>query len=399
MNKVRMTMLMLLALVSFGEDIPESVRKGEWAYKPDGQILRYHVKAGSESQYFPDSVWAEASRRLVTVRIEKSEVDRMVEEKTWHAFVRSKAESVDDIGMYMYGDNLGERWYCELAPTPTPEQAAWARTLPDTWLAPVSEGYVSILRNGTGYINAWNKWAWNNTSRIQVERSCVPKKSLGVTGGPSDHVFWYDRSMSDDDMLIEVASHQPDLKIIKLRGQYIAEHRKIGTEGGWKEVSWPSGQFMIRVEIPDRLYPDHVKSYLDKYPSRWRDRIEYDPKALILQVVDRELAALNANIDGPLEWIRYSFRTYPFDDALRRIMWIMPRSGSVAPSIFAPNGRTWHQYHNDSIEAIHAAWVKASASDLKLADYREAMVAYRRDLIKKISAVRAIIARDGVGFE
>jgi hypothetical protein len=108
---------------------------------------------------------------------------------------------------------------------------------------------------------------------------------------------------------------------------------------------------------------------------------------------------MNVNIDGPLEWVRYSFRTYPFDDAFRRIMWIMPRSGSVAPRLVAPNNRTWLGYHDDSIEAIHAAWVKAPASDLKLADYRQAMVAYRRDLINKLSAVRATIERDGVGFE
>jgi len=391
MSRFFIAVLMGLMLVASGEEIPESIQKGEWQYKWDGTKL--------PQARIPDDFWAQVPRGFIMVRMNEAELKAMASDKTLDAFVRSKTASLDDIVKVVYGDKPGEWNSGELAPSPTPEQAAWALTLPDTWLAPVPEGYVSILRNGTGYISAWNKWAWNNTSRIQIERSCVPKKSLGVTGGPSDHVFWYDRSMSDDDMLIEVASHQPDLKIIKLHGQYIAEHRKIGSEGGWKEVSWPSGQFMIRLEMPDRLYPGHVKSYLDKYPSRWRDRIEYDPKALILRVVDRELTTMNANIEGPLEWVRYSFRTYPFDDAFRRIIKIIPRSGLVAPRLVAPNNRTWLGYRDDSIEAIHAAWVKTPASDLKLADYREAMVAYRRDLINKLSAVRAIIARDGVGFE
>jgi len=396
MIKAQVTILMLLAFLAVGEDIPESVRKGEWTYKLGGEI-RHSVNWPQAPRAFPDRLWSEISRNIIHISSDLATSKKMNDEGTRVPFVLSKVMSPEDIIYFTYSDPGIGAAYRELAPAPTPEQVAWARTLPDKWLAPVPEGYVSATPGG--YIDAWNKWAWNNTSRIQVARGCVPKKGSFFTGGPGDWVFWYDRPMTDDDMLVEVASHQSDLKIIKLHGQYIAEHRMIGSEGGWKEVSWPSGQFMIRLEMPDRLYPGHVKSYLDKYPSRWRDRIEYDPKALILRVVDRELATMNANIEGPLEWLRYSFRTYPFDDALRRILGIMPRRGLVAPRLLAPNGTTWLGYYKDSIEAIHAAWVKAPANELKLADYREAMAAYRRDLISKLSAVRAIIARDGVGFD
>jgi hypothetical protein len=383
----RSVLMMAFALVGFGEDIPESIRKGEWQYKWNGTRLHPGI---------PDYFWSQVTRGFITVRISEAELKTMASEKTLDAFVLSKISSLEDIFKVVYGEKLGE-WNCgELAPTPTTAQQAWAASLTKTWLPPVPDGYV-VASEGGG-LDAWNKWAWSNTSRIKVIRGCVPKKSLGVTGGPSDEVFWYDRPMTDDDMLIEVASYQSNMKIIKEHGQYIAEHRNWGQSDDWRYVSWPSGQFMIRLEMPDRLYRQQVKAYLEKYPSRWRDLIEYDPKSLILRVMDQELRTMITNIDGPLEWVRYSFRTYPFDDAFRRIIAIMPRSGSVAPKLLGPHGRDWLGYHKDSIEVIHAAWVKAPASELMLSDYRDAMTAYRRDLINKLSAVRAVIARDGVGF-
>lgn len=389
MSRLPIVVLMAFTLAAFAEDIPESIQRGEWQYKWDGTKL--------PQGRIPDEFWPQVPRDFIMVRMSEAELKTMASEKTLDAFVRSKISSLEDVFKVVYGDKVGEWLSGELAPTPTPEQDAWAGTLPKTWLVPVPEGYVPSSEGGG--VSAWDKWLFNNTSRVRVIRGAGPKKSLGVTGGPSDQVFWYDGPMSDDDMLIEVASYQSDLSIIKLDGQYIAEHRKIGKTEGWKDVSWPSGQFIVRLKMPDRLYPGHVKSYLDKYPSRWRDPVDYDPQSLILRVMDSELRTMITNIDGPLEWVRYSFRTYPFDDAFRRIMWIMPRSGSVAPRLVAPNNGTWLGYHKASIEAIHASWVKAPASELKLADYREAMTAYRRDLINKLSAVRAIIARDGVGFE
>lgn len=388
MSRMHIAVLMTFALSVFGEDIPESIQKGEWQYKWDGTKL--------PQGRIPDNFWSQVPRNFVVIQMNEAEFKAMNQEKALDAFVRSRLSSHEDILKVVYGDKPGEWLSGELAATPTAVQQAWAGSLPKAWLIPVPEGYV--VTSESGLINAWNKWAWNNTSRIQVVRGAAPKKSLGVTGGPSDRVFWYDRPMTDEEMLIEVASHQSNMRIIKEHGQYIADHRRLGRSDDWREVSWPSGQFMIRLEMPDRLYRQQVKAYLEKYPSRWRDPVVYDPKSLILQVMDRELRTMITHIDGPLEWLRYSFRTYPFDDAFRRIMWIIPRSGSVAPTILAPNGTGWLEYHDQSIDAIHAAWVMAPANELKVSDYRDAMTAYRRDLINKLSAVRAIIARDGVGF-
>lgn len=55
--------------------------------------------------------------------------------------------------------------------------------------------------------------------------------------------------------------------------------------------------------------------------------------------------------------------------------------------------------HFKRIEAIHDAWVNTSADNIELATYRDAMIAYRRELIARITAIRDRTEKHGLKID
>ena len=169
MSSAQTLILLTLALTIFGEEVPASIRQGEWRYTWDGTKL--------PQGKIPDSFWGEFPRVFIVVRMGENDLKAMDQAKTLDAFVRSKTSSIEDILKIVWGDKPGEWLSGEIAPAPTPAQEAWAASLTKTWLIPVPDGYVSSSEGGG--LDAWNKWAWNNTSRIRVVHRYMGSSCLG----------------------------------------------------------------------------------------------------------------------------------------------------------------------------------------------------------------------------
>ncbi len=381
MSAIRLIVCVVMAVLRGvgGEEIPLSIQRGEWGVKLNGMVLWHLANWPQAAVPLPDQVWADLPRRVVPIQISLDAANGKVRDGSWIPFVQSQVSSLEDVVLCVYGDKKGDLDYTEFEPTPTPDQEAWCHGLVDRWLIPLPDGYVQAGL-AAGHISAWNKWYWGNSSRIHVVRGAAPKVG---SGGPSDHVYWYDRAMSDEDMLVEVAGASEKLEIRKEFGQYVCLYPEWGDQSLRAEVAWPSGQFLVRLSVPRVLYKAEVTAYLEKYPSSWKNQIEYDPQRLMLQVLNKAIADMSKHIDGPLESLRYSFRTYPFDDACRRAWNILPS-----------NDR--YQRHRDAVEAIRNDWAKTPANQIKLSDYHDAMLVYRREVIAGIIAERDRIAKEGV---
>jgi len=94
MSRFFIAVLMGLMLVASGEEIPESIQKGEWQYKWDGTKL--------PQARIPDDFWAQVPRGFIMVRMNEAELKAMASDKTLDAFVRSKTASLDDIVKVVY---------------------------------------------------------------------------------------------------------------------------------------------------------------------------------------------------------------------------------------------------------------------------------------------------------
>ena len=218
-----------------------------------------------------------------------------------------------------------------------------------------------------------------NQARIRVTRRAAPKTGVG---GPTEVVYWYDRPMSAEDMLIEICGMNHQLELIREFGHTLAS-RNDPNNPPRMEVSWPSGQFLIALDLPKHHYREMVKAYLDKYPPSWDGQVDYDPTRITLKVLSETIPELIAHLDDPLEYLRYSYRYYPFDRACHRSWRILPIND-------------YHRLHNDAARAINEKWSKTPADQIKLSDYRAAMLVHRREVLATIMAARERIAKQGI---
>jgi hypothetical protein len=101
-----------------------------------------------------------------------------------------------------------------------------------------------------------------------------------------------------------------------------------------------------------------MKAYLGKYPPSWDGQVNYDPTRLALKVLDEAIPILQQNREGPLEYLRYSFRYYPFDEAFDRVRFILPDGDKIA------------RFHHDSIDRINTEWSQTPVDKIQLADYK-----------------------------
>jgi hypothetical protein len=129
-----------------------------------------------------------------------------------------------------------------------------------------------------------------------------------------------------------------------------------------------------------------MQAYLDKFPPTWDADVRYDPTRLALQVLDECIPIMEADIDGPLEYLRYSYRIYPFDRAFERAWRILPPRDGVK----------LYEYHEAQLPLIHDAWAIASAATITLDDYRTTMHAHREGLIKSLRESRERIRAHGL---
>jgi hypothetical protein len=361
------------------EEIPVSIQKGEWDYTL-GCEFRYHVASAQDATIkvpLPDFFWKEVGRGLVRSAVNRDAGQRMLDEKAWIALVRRRMASIEDVIIAEYEKSPDRELYAELKPIPTREQEEYIDKVVERWLIPIP---VEFEKAGPAraYVSTWNTCTWEGSARIAAKQRGIPKKG---SGGRIEKVYWFDRPMTGRDMLIEIAGANHRLRLVREFGHTIAILDGYGEAR--RVVAWPCGQFLVYLDFATNLYESIVKAYLGKYPSSWVAQVEYDPRRLILEVLNEMIPEMNKNIDGPLEYLRYSFRTYPFDSACWRAWRILPEDGLEAS-------------HKKRVLELHELWAKSPLDKIKLSDYRDAMLVHRREVIDAIVSERDRIGKEGV---
>jgi hypothetical protein len=150
-------------------------------------------------------------------------------------------------------------------------------------------------------------------------------------------------------------------------------------------IYWQSGRFIVHLQVPKAHVSSVTKSYLAKYPPTWDGQVDFDKLRLTLQVLNRSLATMQKHIDDPLEFLRYSFRRYPFDlafiDALNVIL--------------GEDSNQLRSQHEDGVKEIHRVWSETPAATIRLADYHEAMLKHRGELMTAILMIRDRVQKYG----
>lgn len=365
------------------EAVPELISKHEWTLRSSGGSLTFTANWPQAPEPFPEQVWKDAGRVVVKISTSTVNSRAMIEQGTWTQFVRSKMSSDEDIFGCDFSDKPKFTSLGELEPVPTKEQLEWANGLPDRWLLPLLDGYRHDVKP-KGLIATWNQMDNGNTSRVAAAHNASPKKG---SGGMDVFVCWYDRPLSTEQVLFEIigTANWYEGYRIKLEkvGASIVTMRD-DRERKQLYLAWPSGNFIVMLRIPPGMRGQELPRYLERYPSTWTKAWDLDLRGLMVKELTEAIEQMSRNVDGPLEFLRYSFRVYPFDEGFRR--------ARRAIAHFGP----FYDFHKQSLETIKTNWIKTPADQIKVADYREAMLAHRRELITRLIAERDRMIRDGI---
>jgi hypothetical protein len=377
-------MVALIAGSSLADEaVPESISKHKWALRPKGGELIKSVNWPQAPVPIPRRIFGEVGREVVVIPTSLSECEAKTKDGTWAQYVREKMQSDDGVYSCMFSDNPNYNSLSELEPTPTKEQLEWAQGLPDRWLLPPLDGYRHAVKP-KGLIATWDQLDNGNTARVAAAQNMSPIKG---SGGMDAYVCWYDRPLSTEGVLFEfigTANSEEGyrIKLEKVGGAIVTIRED--RERKQLYLAWPSGNFIVMLRMPPGMRGQELPRYLERYPSNWTKTWDLDLRGLMVKELTEAIEQMSRNVDGPLEFLRYSFRVYPFDEGFRR--------ARRAIAHFGP----FYDFHKQSLENIKTNWIKTPADQIKVADYREAMLAHRRELITRLIAERDRMTRDGI---
>ncbi len=384
---------LLLLGSSFGTaaEIPASIINSEWDYQAATGV-RSGVPSASEKGKivsFPKSIWTEVGRQIILVPTDTASAKRMRDDKTWGSFLFSHIQSLDQLITCQFSDLPESDSITELKPIPTPEQGQFLKNIVNDWLLPLPEAFAPV-GDGRAVMQTWNVTADQANARIKVLRRSVPRNRDGK-GGTTEIILWHDNALSDGEAVINILAEDFEVEISKRFGHMVMwrnwQYSAYATEQ-FEWFYWPSGHFIVSLQIPKAHVSDVVKSYLKRYPPTWNDEVNFEKAKVSLSVLNRSLIAMEQNKDGPLEYLRYSFRVYSFDKALLDAVHIIPRNGENGGGII-------RKQHFEAVDAIQTAWASTPADAIKLSDYLEAMLKHRSALINKLTTIRDRIQKFG----
>jgi hypothetical protein len=379
---VRSALLLALSCSLFSVELEIPI--SDWSYRPGvGIRATCGIRDGnSKRELLPASVWKDLNRPGVYIETTDAEFKQLNEQGKWGDSLRQHAHDESDL-IWLHTENYSPGYYspCELEPCLTPEQKKIENSLPAAWLLPTPKGFETVEEGGV--INVWKPYGPVFDSRAKCYRRTFSKRE--GQSGTTERLFWFDHPMSADEMTLQAIANDGQLDIRKqFDHQILWHHSNDSFEKDRPIVCWQSGQFLVWIEAPREVYKDIVQNYIEKYPPTWDSDLRYEPTRLALGVLDQSLLELEQHVDGPLEYLRYSFRRYPFDIALTRCFGVLPGSGAIKRAYEA------------RLAEIQEAWAATPADQIKLSDYRDAIVSYRREIISTIRAARDRIAAHGI---
>jgi hypothetical protein len=373
------------------EEIPQSIRDGLWGCQtagPEGYVFLDRADGNSS---LPSRILREVGRNIVTVPVNNELLKQKKSEGTWWDYVPGLVPDRQSVIRYDWPDALTYHdSVSELKPIPTGEQLAWADTLPERWVLPLPDGF-SLIAGGRAKarIHPCEFGIFGRTtSRVQVGQFAIPDKP--PSGGITVYVSWYPKPLDREDLLFEYMSvanvrgidRKSGTIELESEGPHVVALMKHERSSMNYRAAWPSGNFVVYIEMPKRHWKAMVPRYLEKYPSDWTRKWDLDLNAMMLRRLDRAVQLMTENIEGPLEYLRYSFQRYSFDEGYRYAMRV-----SLTGDLYT--------FHHDAVKRIFDDWVKGPPDRLRLSDYRDAMLAHRRELLARVIAERDRVARDG----
>jgi hypothetical protein len=361
---------------------------GQWGYKGSSSGLRYLAAGKQESEErVPISleIWRDSGRDPIIVNVDSAVAKKEQEKGSWSEYLRAKTDRPDHLILLYLSDKPERYWPVEFEPVLTISQEAYRKSLPVQWLVPLPDSFSESLSKGT--IFTWNVDADTCNARIRVGRTSAPRNN-GGKGGMLEQIYWFDHDLSVDEAMIavmandwQVESHEQFNHSFLWRDWDYGSFS--GPEFAW--IYWQSGRFIIHLRVPKAEVSEVAKSYLAKYPPTWDGQLDFNQQRLTLHVLNRSLVTMEKHIDDPLEFLRYSFRRYPFDaafiDALNIIL------GEAANDL--------RSQHEKGVERIHTTWAETPKDKMRLEDYRAALLIHRRELLSSISAIRDRVKAHG----
>lgn len=359
---------------------------GKWDYRANGQI---RSQAGTnEPSRIPEAIWSEAGRRVVVIPVANLESARtMQKDGTWGRFLLERMPSPEDAFQTKFPELLEKSAITELEPILTQEQEAYRKTLPMRLLAPLPDTLKAVTE-GTAEIMTWRITPDRRYARITVVRQSIPRDRSN-RGGAMERIFFYDQGLSPDDAAFCIFSERRDIELRDYAGHKLLwSDRAYGFQPGdphFEWFHWQSGRVIVCLRVPLQHARELVDRYLERYPPTWDATVMFDAKDLVLRILDRSLASMQKNVEGPLEFLRFSFRAYPFDLAFYDALNVL----------LATESNHLRKHHEDAIDAIQREWAASPIDDLRLDDYRSAMRDHRNGLITSIAALRDRIVQHG----
>jgi hypothetical protein len=335
----------------------------------------------------PRKVLLEYGRVIYDSDISQDKIKELSSQGLYGKYFVDRMASIQDlICLTNSGRAQSKNYLLELEPVPTAEQLAWAKSVRDggKWVLPLPEGY-SRLGEDDVIIRPWGYGNGDRTTeRVMARQLSIVDKP--PAGGTIVLVNWYVTPLDRDELLFEYMCKSGSnmlggsIRVERENGHYVFVVERGSTMD--RCVAWPCGNFVVYIEMPKRLWDKMIPRYLEKYPSDWKEKWKIDLNGMMLRRLDKAIKLMTDNLDGPLEQLRYSFQRYPFDEGWRYAMRVAMTGDLQA-------------FHTKGIESIFESWIKQPADKITLADYRNAMLAHRKELLARTIAERDRIARDG----
>jgi hypothetical protein len=369
---------------AYNEDVLDTIRLGKWDYGT-GTEIRFSAKSSSDESTWtlmPLQLFSVVDRKVIVIPANLEKSLEMMKQRMLAPHLRSYMSSIEDVIICNYDDKPDYRSPFELKPIPTLEQEQFLKTLSDKWLIPLPQGF-SVTSQGRGIWYVW-KPIIRTTAILKAGRGAVKTKSQG---GLSETVYWYGRNLSADEAMLASIRLNRTLEPYNAYGHTFLRPRRKGVdEDNQPELFWSSGPFLVHLRMPEDRKQEITKAYLEKYPPTWNGQVRYEPTRLALQVLEQTIPELQKHREGPLEYLRYSFRRYPFDVAFEDAVGVLP-----------PEVSNWlREYNENKINEIQTTWSQTPVDKIKLDDYKQALFAHRQLMIDKIIAARDRIEKHGI---
>jgi len=374
--------IMMSMGVNAGEVLAETFEK--WDYRVNRGV-RPNVGAPNVDP-LPRSIWAAAGRHLVDIPVTREDARAMQANGSWGAFLLAHMMSPEDAFVCRFSDNTSSQ-VAEIEPVLTPGQESMRKTLPMQFLLPLPNALAPVTE-GVAEIQTWRIDSDRRYARFTIGRQSVPRHQR-AKGWMTERLFGYDRAVSADEAAFIIFSERREVDLKEFSGHKILhsnlayDHQPGDANLEW--FYWQSGPVIVCLEMSSELVREVGNLYLKRYPPTWDATITFDKQILALRILDRSLATMEANIEGPLDFLRYSYRVYPFDLALCDAFNVVLADESIA----------LRKRHRDAIDSIHKSWASSAAAEIRLDDYQVAMREHRREMIVAITALRDRIRRHG----